>query len=44
MRINQIGNLRKGNTSFVHLKSVIFEEGYSVISTFVNLMNNAVAL
>ena len=44
VRVTQIGNLRKGNTSFVSLKSVIFEKGYSVVCTSVNLMINAVAM
>ena len=44
VRITQIGNLRKGNTSFVSLKSVIFEKGYSVVCTCMNLMINAVAM
>ena len=44
VRITQIGNLRKGNTSFVSLKSVIFEKGYSVVSTCMNLMKKTAPL
>ena len=44
VRITQIDNLRKGNTSFVSLKSAIFKKGYSVVYTCMNLMINAVAM